>query len=82
VNVKTRFIAETLLPTRYGKFRLRGYKHSVRGQRRQGASAVRQWQGVTHAAAVQPLHATTPLTHRTVCCVAPPPLPPHSWTGA
>lgn len=29
--VKTRFIAETLLPTRHGKFRLRGYKHSVRG---------------------------------------------------
>jgi hypothetical protein len=28
--VKTRFIAETLLPTRHGKFRLRGYKHSVR----------------------------------------------------
>jgi hypothetical protein len=29
--VKTRFIAETLLPTRHGKFRLRGYKHSVSG---------------------------------------------------
>lgn len=29
-SVKTRFIAETLLPTRHGKFRLRGYKHSVR----------------------------------------------------
>lgn len=28
--VKTRFIAETLLPTRHGRFRLRGYKHSVR----------------------------------------------------
>lgn len=28
--VKTRFIAETLLPTRNGRFRLRGYKHSVR----------------------------------------------------
>lgn len=27
--VKTRYIAETLLPTRHGKFRLRGYKHSV-----------------------------------------------------
>lgn len=27
--VKTRFIAETLLPTRHGRFRLRGYKHSV-----------------------------------------------------
>jgi hypothetical protein len=27
--VQTRFIAETLLPTKYGKFRLRGYKHSV-----------------------------------------------------
>lgn len=27
--VKTRFIAETMLPTRQGKFRLRGYKHSV-----------------------------------------------------
>ncbi len=25
----TRFIAETLLPTRHGNFRLRGYKHSV-----------------------------------------------------
>lgn len=29
-RVKTRYIAETLLPTRHGKFRLRGYKHSVR----------------------------------------------------
>ena len=29
VNVVTRFIAETLLPTKHGKFRLRGYKHSV-----------------------------------------------------
>jgi hypothetical protein len=28
-QVVTRFIAETLLPTRHGKFRLRGYKHSV-----------------------------------------------------
>lgn len=28
--VVTRFIAETLLPTRLGKYRLRGYKHSVR----------------------------------------------------
>jgi hypothetical protein len=28
-RVKTVFIAETLLPTRSGKFRLRGYKHSV-----------------------------------------------------
>lgn len=28
-DVKTRYIAETLLPTRHGKFRLRGYKHSV-----------------------------------------------------
>lgn len=30
-KVKTVFIAETLLPTRQGKFRLRGYKHSVDG---------------------------------------------------
>jgi hypothetical protein len=29
--VETRFIAETLLPTKHGKFRLRGYKHSVSG---------------------------------------------------
>jgi GTP cyclohydrolase II len=29
--VKTRFIAETLLPTRHGAFRLRGYKHTVDG---------------------------------------------------
>eukprot|EP00775_Hariotina_reticulata_P012739 gene12739-12868_t len=29
--VKTRYIAETLLPTRHGKFRLRGYKHSLDG---------------------------------------------------
>jgi len=29
-NIVTRFIAETLLPTKHGKFRLRGYKHSVR----------------------------------------------------
>jgi hypothetical protein len=29
-KVVTKFIAETLLPTRHGKFRLRGYKHSVR----------------------------------------------------
>lgn len=27
----TRFIAETLLPTRHGNFRLRGYKHSIDG---------------------------------------------------
>lgn len=27
----TKFIAETLLPTRHGKFRLRGYKHSIDG---------------------------------------------------
>ncbi len=29
VKVITKFIAETLLPTKHGKFRLRGYKHSV-----------------------------------------------------
>jgi hypothetical protein len=29
-RVVTKFVAETLLPTKYGKFRLRGYKHSVR----------------------------------------------------
>jgi GTP cyclohydrolase II len=28
-RVVTKFVAETLLPTKYGKFRLRGYKHSV-----------------------------------------------------
>ncbi|GAX80850.1 hypothetical protein CEUSTIGMA_g8285.t1 [Chlamydomonas eustigma] len=28
-RVLTKFVAETLLPTRHGKFRLRGYKHSV-----------------------------------------------------
>ena len=27
----TQFVAETLLPTRSGKFRLRGYRHTVRG---------------------------------------------------
>ena len=31
-KVVTRFIAETLLPTKHGKFRLRGYKHSVSGR--------------------------------------------------
>ncbi|GIL68484.1 hypothetical protein Vafri_21753 [Volvox africanus] len=30
-QVITKFIAETLLPTRHGKFRLRGYKHSIDG---------------------------------------------------
>eukprot|EP00798_Chlamydomonas_sp_ICE-L_P004530 gene4530-14696_t len=30
-RVITKFIAETLLPTRHGKFRLRGYKHSIDG---------------------------------------------------
>ncbi|KAG1673261.1 hypothetical protein FOA52_002541 [Chlamydomonas sp. UWO 241] len=30
-NVVTKFVAETLLPTRHGNFRLRGYKHSVDG---------------------------------------------------
>ncbi|KAG2454132.1 hypothetical protein HYH02_001168 [Chlamydomonas schloesseri] len=30
-KVVTSFIAETLLPTRHGKFRLRGYKHSTDG---------------------------------------------------
>ncbi|PNH01452.1 Riboflavin biosynthesis protein RibBA, partial [Tetrabaena socialis] len=30
-QVVTKFIAETLLPTRHGKFRLRGYKHSIDG---------------------------------------------------
>lgn len=28
-QVVTKFIAETLLPTRHGKYRVRGYKHSV-----------------------------------------------------
>jgi len=27
----TEFVAETLLPTQQGKFRLRGYRHTVRG---------------------------------------------------
>jgi len=31
--VKTRYVAETLLPTRHGAFRLRGYKHTVDGGR-------------------------------------------------
>lgn len=31
VSAKTTFIAETLLPTRTGKYRLRGYKHTVDG---------------------------------------------------
>jgi len=30
-KIVTRFIAETLLPTRHGKFRVRGYKHSIDG---------------------------------------------------
>lgn len=30
-SVLTQFVAETLLPTKYGNFRLRGYKHSVDG---------------------------------------------------
>lgn len=30
-KVITKFVAETLLPTRHGKFRLRGYKHSIDG---------------------------------------------------
>jgi hypothetical protein len=29
-QVRTVQIAETMLPTRHGNFRLRGYKHSVR----------------------------------------------------
>lgn len=29
-KIITRFVAETLLPTKHGRFRLRGYKHSVR----------------------------------------------------
>jgi hypothetical protein len=28
-RVITKFIAETLLPTKHGNFRVRGYKHSV-----------------------------------------------------
>lgn len=32
-KVWTRFIAETLLPTRQGKFRLRGYRHTLDGGR-------------------------------------------------
>lgn len=31
-SVWTEFVAETLLPTNHGKFRLRGYRHTVRGQ--------------------------------------------------
>lgn len=42
--VKTRYIAETLLPTRHGAFRLRGYKHSVSS--RPGAPP--QWQPSLH----------------------------------
>lgn len=30
-RVWTKFVAETLLPTKQGKFRLRGYRHTVRG---------------------------------------------------
>lgn len=30
MQVRTVHIAETMLPTRHGNFRLRGYKHSVR----------------------------------------------------
>ncbi|KAF5831720.1 GTP cyclohydrolase II-domain-containing protein [Dunaliella salina] len=30
-STRTQFVAETLLPTRHGKLRLRGYKHSVDG---------------------------------------------------
>jgi hypothetical protein len=29
-GVWTKFVAETLLPTKLGKFRLRGYRHTVR----------------------------------------------------
>lgn len=29
-QAKTEFVAETLLPTKTGKFRLRGYRHTVR----------------------------------------------------
>lgn len=36
LDVKTRYIAETLLPTRHGNFRLRGYKHSVRPLAQEG----------------------------------------------
>ncbi len=30
LDVRTEFVAETLLPTKHGRFRLRGYRHSVR----------------------------------------------------
>lgn len=30
-SIWTEFVAETLLPTNQGKFRLRGYRHTVRG---------------------------------------------------
>ena len=32
-QVWTKFVAETLLPTKQGKFRLRGYRHTVRCRR-------------------------------------------------
>lgn len=54
--VKTRYIAETLLPTRHGAFRLRGYKHSVSAE---GA--------ILHVLAHQPPQIESQqLTH--ICC--------------
>jgi hypothetical protein len=32
-QVRTVYVAETMLPTRHGSFRLRGYKHSIDGGR-------------------------------------------------
>lgn len=42
-KVLTKFVAETLLPTKYGKFRLRGYKHSVRLGRQAGSTCRRAY---------------------------------------
>ena len=40
--VWTKFVAETLLPTKQGKFRLRGYRHTVRFECRGGKASQQQ----------------------------------------
>lgn len=62
-QVATRFIAETLLPTKHGNFRLRGYKHSVSRTPREPRGS----RGRGHAPLVTPptllVAAPQPLRH-------------------
>jgi hypothetical protein len=73
-QVRTVYIAETMLPTKHGKFRLRGYKHSVGGGRLRGLTGRGRRAGDTRPAAAAAARCGVAVVAAAPVRLRPPPL--------